>query len=398
MSSTLMNVYTKENIDEMILEKFGLNQEDMSNFNFAVINKTEDNVEYIEYWILVNASYDYEVEKFVKINPDETSFGIQMQASGTYPGEHQIGYDGNTGINIWRNPPKSSVASVFPNYASDTTYDYTDFMGSNSYIGLKKRSNGEWCEFGLYAGWSNNLMTDSYGGVTIGGAGFEIDGNGVFPYTRLTSSTFIKDGTQYYLLGLLDNAYHPTTGGWDCDSNEHYSWFAGFISPHKSGSYLTKDLTQTKFVIMVNDNDGIDPTANDYDEHEIDIDSWTTIFEASATSLKAMVSGNLTTLGAGGSGGGSGFSGDYNDLNNKPTIPTAGSSTPSADVSGGAVGSSSNFAKADHQHPLSSAYATASHNQDLSTINNTSTVEITVTYTNNTTETFNIVKYTPPSS
>ena len=76
------------------------------------------------------------------------------------------------------------------------------------------------------------------------------------------------------------------------------------------------------------------------------------------------------------------------------TIPSASSSTPSADVSGGAIGSSSNYAKADHQHPLSSAYATASHTQNLSTINNVTTVAVVVTYTDSTSETLNLVKYT----
>lgn len=46
----------------------------------------------------------------------------------------------------------------------------------------------------------------------------------------------------------------------------------------------------------------------------------------------------------------------------KPTIPSASSSTPSADVTSGATGTSSNYARADHQHPLSSAYATSNHN------------------------------------
>lgn len=46
---------------------------------------------------------------------------------------------------------------------------------------------------------------------------------------------------------------------------------------------------------------------------------------------------------------------------NKPTIPSASNSIPSADVSGGNIGSGTTWAKADHQHPLSSAYATASH-------------------------------------
>lgn len=46
---------------------------------------------------------------------------------------------------------------------------------------------------------------------------------------------------------------------------------------------------------------------------------------------------------------------------NKPTIPSASTSTPSADVANGAIGSSSTYAKADHQHPLSTAYAASEH-------------------------------------
>lgn len=85
------------------------------------------------------------------------------------------------------------------------------------------------------------------------------------------------------------------------------------------------------------------------------------------------------------------------------TIPSASSSTPSADVSGGAIGSSSNYAKADHQHPLSSAYATSGHNhsgtyapvshtQASSTITDMSTVQVVVTYTDDSTETLNLFK------
>ena len=48
-------------------------------------------------------------------------------------------------------------------------------------------------------------------------------------------------------------------------------------------------------------------------------------------------------------------------VENKPTIPSASLTTPSADVTGGAIGSATTWAKADHQHPLSTAYATASH-------------------------------------
>lgn len=105
-------------------------------------------------------------------------------------------------------------------------------------------------------------------------------------------------------------------------------------------------------------------------------------------------------------------------------IPTAGENTPSADSSGGSKGNSTNYARSDHQHPLSSAYATASHTHTKSDItnlgdyiekSNTSglvkndgtidttqyvsdisgkanvadfdTIEATITYTDNTTET-----------
>lgn len=86
------------------------------------------------------------------------------------------------------------------------------------------------------------------------------------------------------------------------------------------------------------------------------------------------------------------FSGSYTDLTNKPTIPSASSSNPSADVSGGAIGLSGNYAKADHQHPLSSAYATATHNQASTTITDMDVVQVVVTYTDDTTETLNLFK------
>ena len=50
-----MNVYNKETIDSLLLEKLGLDKEDMNNFNFAQITKTIDNIEHIEYWIMSNA-------------------------------------------------------------------------------------------------------------------------------------------------------------------------------------------------------------------------------------------------------------------------------------------------------------------------------------------------------
>ena len=278
-------------------EKLGLNQESSDKFNFAIINKSDKYITYEEFWILSNAYYDYDAKRFVKIDDTHTSFGIQIQANGSYPGEADLGYFDNVGINIWRNPKKSDV------FKDPNSYNYADFDTKN-YIGAKRLSDNVWVEYGISSGWSNSFMVDSYGGMTIGGAGFEVDGNGIFPYTRLTSSAYTdSNGDNYYLLGLLDNAYHPTLYGWDCDSNAAYSWFIGLKTPEKS--YLIKNNALTKFVIMYNDTPP-DPEK----PHFIDISRWKTIFEIDINSINGLIGGELKELG------------DYNSLKNKPNIPT----------------------------------------------------------------------------
>ena len=110
-----------DEIKNTAYERMGLNETDSESFNFATISKTEAGIDYIEYWLLINAYYDESIERFVKIDGTSTSFGIQMQAKGTYPGEGNLGYTNNSGINIWRNPRKSEV------YKDTTNYDYSDF-------------------------------------------------------------------------------------------------------------------------------------------------------------------------------------------------------------------------------------------------------------------------------
>ena len=76
-----------------------------------------------------------------------------------------------------------------------------------------------------------------------------------------------------------------------------------------------------------------------------------------------------------------GITNNYGDLDNKPTIPSASSTTPSADVSGGAIGTGTTWAKADHQHPLSSAYATSGHNHDVKDLNDTTNILTNIAHT-----------------
>lgn len=257
------NDYTNEEKQKLqsILTKLGFDKQDSSKFNFAVISDGNNK----EYWILSNARYDYDVSRFIKLNPNYTSFGIQIQAEGTYPGEEDID-NSNVGINFWRNPKSSEY------YQDISVYDYTD-VNDNNYIGAKRLSNNEWINFGISSGWNNMFMLDSYGGMTIGGAGLEIDGNGIFPFTRLTHSTYKDENNNiYYLVGILDNAYHPTQGGWQMDNNNQPAWFFGFKTPEQS--YLLKDNQNTSFVIMYNDT-----PYNSQKSHELDVSKWHIVFE-----------------------------------------------------------------------------------------------------------------------
>lgn len=57
--------------------------------------------------------------------------------------------------------------------------------------------------------------------------------------------------------------------------------------------------------------------------------------------------------------------GKYDDLKNKPTIPSASSTTPSADTTNGSVGAGTAWARSDHTHPKSSLYAESIHGHSI---------------------------------
>ena len=56
----------------------------------------------------------------------------------------------------------------------------------------------------------------------------------------------------------------------------------------------------------------------------------------------------------------------------KPTIPSASSTTPSADTTNGSYGSGTSYARSNHTHPKSSLYAEATHYHNASDISYTS--------------------------
>lgn len=171
-------------------------------FNFAVVTTNRAGIESHEFWILVNARYDRESKRFKRINLDNFSFGWQMQASGTYPGEESIGDYINQGINLW----KANGRKAYPVGSVDRDLVTED-------IGVE--INGNWYEFGYMHGWNNHFMNDSYGGMTIGGSGFEIDGSGLKPYSRVSHCKYagrsrnpeadIKD-YEFAYTGIIENS------------------------------------------------------------------------------------------------------------------------------------------------------------------------------------------------
>jgi hypothetical protein len=67
-------------------------------------------------------------------------------------------------------------------------------------------------------------------------------------------------------------------------------------------------------------------------------------------------------------------SGSYSDLTNKPAVPAASTKAPSADSAAGVVGTSTAYARADHSHPFPTpadiGAATAAHTHDITTLTN----------------------------
>ena len=56
------------------------------------------------------------------------------------------------------------------------------------------------------------------------------------------------------------------------------------------------------------------------------------------------------------------------DITDFPSIPSASSTTPSADTTNGSVGTGSTYARSNHTHPKSSLYAEASHTHTISNV------------------------------
>ncbi|MDD6050938.1 MAG: hypothetical protein PUC00_06665 [Clostridiales bacterium] len=188
-------------------------------FSTAQLERVAGTVTNKEYWFFVNARWDEETRRFKRIDIGKNSFGIQMQAAGTYPGEETLGYIDNQGIGYWR-----AIGRDYFLTHGDTANAAAVSEDIGTMIG------DEWREFGVYLGWNNCFMLDSYGGMTIGGAGFEIDGNGIYPYSRLSMCKHedVPGSVGYAFMGTLWNAYHQLLGS---DDEAQCDYAAGFKAP-----------------------------------------------------------------------------------------------------------------------------------------------------------------------
>ncbi|HEY4429564.1 MAG TPA: hypothetical protein VGN87_00855 [Paenibacillus sp.] len=194
-------------------------------YNFTVIEGVRGGVPYTEVWLLVNAWYDYDTKRFKRTDVNNFSFGWQWQGGGTYPGEENIGDFINQGINLWKANGKKAYSEGDP--ARDQTGEDIGAL----------QPDGSWREFGIMLGWNNHFMLDAYGGMTIGGAGFEIDGSGTSPFKRVSLGLFSggssvpnRPVTEYKFAynGTMWNTQH---GLWNKDEDQLDGYYYGLESP-----------------------------------------------------------------------------------------------------------------------------------------------------------------------
>lgn len=235
-----------------------MNSDSLSIFNIEVITTNRAGIESIELWILINARYDRETNRFKRINLDNFSFGWQMQASGTYPGEEAFGDYINQGINLWKANGRKAY-----------DIDSADYNAVTEDIGVE--IDGVWYEFGYMHGWNNHFMNDSYGGMTIGGNGFEIDGAGLHPYARVSRGIYAggsinhtnKEDYEFAYTGIIENSFHGLNGKDDVNKKSLYFGFKSELLDINPRTFVDEETTY--FTIMEHPS-GADDVIEEWNE------------------------------------------------------------------------------------------------------------------------------------
>lgn len=200
-----------------------------SPYNFATVTGIRDTVPFTEFWILINAYYDYDTNRFKRVDVNNFSFGWQLQGGGTYPGEGSIGDFINQGVNLWKANEKAA-------YPGDDDYNTWLRDQTNEDIGAIQ-ADGSWREFGIMLGWNNSFMSDAYGGMTIGGAGFEIYGSGMSPFKRVSLGKFSGGSDdpnkkpEDYIFAYNGDCWNTQHGLWNKDEDSLNGYFLGMRSP-----------------------------------------------------------------------------------------------------------------------------------------------------------------------
>lgn len=179
-----------------------------ANFRFQNVTETRSGVTSNSLWLLANAYYDETDGFFYRIDTSKFSFGLQIQASGTIPGEEAID-SVNQGYIIWKANP------------------------TNTELGKKIGCDSSGTFYGTYAnyyGWNLGFLFTAYSHMVIGGQGIEIDGAGTMPFARvLLSPDFIPGRTtpREIFAGFVQNFYADFSGR---DQANKESWFYGVRS------------------------------------------------------------------------------------------------------------------------------------------------------------------------
>ena len=128
-----LRLASKEQLESLLI-RLGLTQEEANKFNFALVNGSE-------YWIMSNAYYDDEMKKFIKIDPNYASLGIQLRSDSD-----------NAKFNIYTNPTESDMVFDVENY------DYSEYT-NNHVLGAVRDS--QYILYNISTGWtlSNQFAT-----------------------------------------------------------------------------------------------------------------------------------------------------------------------------------------------------------------------------------------------
>ena len=262
-----------------------------SMFSTAIINRVDRGTcgSNLEYWFLINATYDEQAQKFKRTDKNYNSFGIQYQGKGIYTGKAIMGNKSVHGvidndyvkndqnISYWRAAGKSYLESIGDIENANKVTDYIGEVGEGT--------DTTWHDFGTTLGWNRCFGIGNNGEISVGSKGIEFN-NSIYPCARVVLTDFEggsstgQEESEYgfSMFGLCWNA-HP--GLAKSDYTHMKSYFFGLKTP------INKTMLETSLVFM----ERVSLAGVPASDHSAE--SWKTLFEVSSM----FNNGNMTING-----------------------------------------------------------------------------------------------------